>query len=31
MQNNRQNYDFVYFNVMFLDGRWEDKRFGTAW
>ena len=31
IQNNRQNYSSVYFNIIFLDSKLEDKKFSTAW
>jgi hypothetical protein len=29
IQHNWQNYSIVYFNLDYLDLRWEDKRFWT--
>jgi hypothetical protein len=31
IQNNWQNYGFVYFNLTFLDSRQEDRRPWTKW
>ena len=31
MQHNKHNYSFVYLNLIFLDGKPEDKKFCTEW